>query len=69
MKTFENLTEVEKKYWLNKATDHLLRYGHIPMTDDVWATDKYSDLISEYANEMWTKAETPTEQEWSNAIR
>jgi|APGre2960657404_1045060.scaffolds.fasta_scaffold92195_2 hypothetical protein len=67
--TFESLNDVEKEYWLNKATDHLLRHGRIPMTDDVWATDKYSDLISEHANEMWIKTETPTEQEWSNAIR
>ena len=35
------------------AIQNLINSVRIPFTDDVWATDKYSELISDKAQEMW----------------
>lgn len=49
------LPEVEKSVWREKATDYLLRMGWIPMTDSVWDTDKYADVIDEKAQDFWER--------------
>lgn len=35
------------------AIQHLIDSVRIPLSDDVWATDKYSDIIAQTAQEMW----------------
>lgn len=44
----DNQTEEVIESWYEKSISNLLESGRMPMTDDVWATDKYSELI--YAN-------------------
>jgi hypothetical protein len=50
---WETLSETEKDGWREKATEYLLSHGWIPLTDDVWATDLYSDQIEVKAQELW----------------
>lgn len=52
---WEELPEVEKSAWHEKATDYLLRMGRIPMVDDVWATDKYFTVIDQTAQAFWER--------------
>ena len=52
---WEALSEVEKTPWVEQAIDYLLRQGWIPMTDSVWATDRYADQIDEKAQDLWER--------------
>lgn len=58
-KTFDDLPYLQQEKWCEKATDWLLVNLRIPMSDDVWATDKYADEIYEKANEMWEESFAP----------
>jgi hypothetical protein len=35
------------------ATEYLVAHNIIPLSDEVWATDKYMDKIYAKANELW----------------
>ncbi len=50
---WDNVPCPEKEAWCDKAIEYLLRNTWLPMTDDVWATDKYADIIDRKAKEMW----------------
>lgn len=49
---FDQKEEVIEKYW-EKAIDALVGSAWLPLSDDVWATDKYDDRIAEKAQELW----------------
>lgn len=51
--TWETISETERERWHEKATDYLIEYGWLPLSDDVWATDKYADRIEIKAQELW----------------
>ena len=50
---WEAISDTERKVWWEKAIDYLLRMAWIPLTDDVWATDKYSEQIDAKAKDLW----------------
>jgi hypothetical protein len=52
MRDFEELDGDELDYWLEMATEYLVAHNIIPLSDEVWATDKYMDKIYAKANEL-----------------
>jgi len=50
---WQDLGEVEREKWYESATDSLIESGRLPLSDDVWATDKYAEIIEEKAQELW----------------
>lgn len=50
---WEDLSEEEREKWYESAADKLIDDGWLPLSDDVWATDKYADRIEEKAKELW----------------
>lgn len=52
-KKWETLGDIEREKWCELATDYLIEMVRIPLSDDVWATDKYSEIIDEKAKELW----------------
>ena len=56
-KTWEKLSDVEQDKWREKATERLIHAGWLPLSDDVWATDKYTDQIENKAIEMFESHE------------
>lgn len=56
-KTWEQLSDVEQDRWREKAIDYLIRNTWLPLSDDVWATDKYSDMIENKAIDMFESDE------------
>lgn len=50
---FDELAEDEMEPWLIKATDSLVDSGRLPLSDDVWATDDYADIIFSKAEDMY----------------
>lgn len=55
MKTVEfyDLPSNQQDIFLGIATEWLVEHGHLPWTEEVWESDKYSDRIYEKANELW----------------
>lgn len=41
------------EYWYEKALDRLVAGAHIPFSEEVWDSDKYTDRIFEAAQEMF----------------
>lgn len=41
------------EYWYEKALSIMLEAGRLPLSDDVWATDKFFDVIYETAHDMY----------------
>jgi hypothetical protein len=41
------------EYWYEKALDRLVDGAHIPFSDEVWDSDKYTDRIFALAQEMF----------------
>ena len=39
--------------YTEKAIEKLIDMAHLPLSDDVWATDKYDEIISQKAQEMY----------------
>ena len=56
-KTWEKLSDVEQDRWREKATDYLIEMARIPLSDDVWATDKFAEQIEERAIDMFESHE------------
>jgi hypothetical protein len=50
---WETLTDTEREKWYEIATEYLIDMAWLPLSDDVWATDKYADIIEEKAQELW----------------
>lgn len=50
---WETLNDIERELWYEIATEYLVDSARLPLSDDVWATDKYADIIEETAQEMW----------------
>lgn len=50
---WEAISDTEREVWWEKAIDYLLRMAWMPLTDDVWATDKYSEQIDAKAKDLW----------------
>ena len=56
-KTWEKLSDVEQDRWREEATEYLIKMAWLPLSDDVWATDKYTDQIEAKAIEMFESHE------------
>lgn len=41
------------EHWYEKALNHLITSGRIALNDDIWATDRYSDMVFARAQEMY----------------
>lgn len=41
------------EYWYEKATDYLVDGAFLPLSESVWDSDKYTDIIFEKAQEMF----------------
>lgn len=54
MSLFDQPEAIIEKYW-ERATDELVDSAWLPLSDDVWATDKYDDVIAEKAESLWEK--------------
>lgn len=50
---WETLSEEEREKWQERAIDYLIDMAWLPLSDDVWATDKYAERIDEKAQELW----------------
>lgn len=50
---WETLTDIERETWHEIATEYLVEMARLPLSDDVWATDKYADIIEETAKQFW----------------
>lgn len=50
---FDRLTEEEMEPWLEMATNKLIDSTRLPLSDDVWATDKYAEIIFDTAKELY----------------
>lgn len=50
---WETLSDSEREKWQEIATEYLIEMAWLPLSDDVWATDKYADIIDEKAQELW----------------
>lgn len=55
MKTVEfyDLPSNERDIFMSIATEWLVEHGYLPLSEEVWESDKYSDRIYEKANELW----------------
>jgi len=40
-------------HWYEKALNQLVTSGRIALNDDIWATDRYSDIVFARAQEMY----------------
>lgn len=58
MSLFDQDQDTIDKYW-ERAIDKLVESAWLPLNDDVWATDKYDDTISEKAEALWEKDQAP----------
>lgn len=56
MKDFDELEDDEFDYWMEAATDFLVERGFLPFSDEVWTSDKYLDLISAKAQELYEES-------------
>ncbi len=52
MNLYDQSDEVIEKYE-ERATKMLIESAWLPLSDDVWATDKYSDVIADKAQQLW----------------
>jgi hypothetical protein len=59
MSLFDQPEAIIEKYW-ERATDELVDSAWLPLSDDVWATDKYDDQIAERAETLWEKDQAVT---------
>lgn len=50
---WQDLSEELREEWEERAIERLIDAGWLPLSDDVWATDKYADRIAEKAEEMY----------------
>ena len=41
------------EYWYDKALNELVAGAHLPFSEEVWDSDKYTDRIFEYAQELF----------------
>lgn len=58
MSLFDQDQDTIDKYW-ERAIDELVDSAWLPLSDDVWATDKYDDRIAEKAETLWEKDQAP----------
>jgi hypothetical protein len=54
MSLFDQDQDTIDEYW-ERATNNLVESAWLPLSDDVWATDKYDDTIAEKAEALWEK--------------
>lgn len=40
-------------HWYEKALNQLITSGRIALNEDIWATDRYSDMVFAVAQEMY----------------
>jgi hypothetical protein len=50
---WQDLSDEVREEWCETATEWLVDNGWLPLSDDVWATDKYAERIEEKAQEMY----------------
>jgi hypothetical protein len=53
---FYDLPSNEQENWLETATEWLVDHIHLPLSEDVWTDDKYTDQIHEKAVELWEES-------------
>ena len=51
--TFENLDPESFDKLIELATNYLIDAVRIPLSDDVWTSDKYADMIYDKAKELY----------------
>lgn len=51
--TFEALDPDTFEQYIEKATNYLIDSTRLPLSDDVWTSDKYADMIYDKAKEMF----------------
>lgn len=56
MSDFEDLDGDELDYWLEMATEYLVAHNFLPLSDEVWETDKYLDQIIAKAQELFDES-------------
>jgi hypothetical protein len=50
---WQDLSDEVRETWCERATEWLVERCWLPLSDDVWATDKYADRIESKAEEMY----------------
>ncbi len=50
---YDQPDEVIEKYE-NLAREMLIEAAWLPLSDEVWATDKYADMIADKAQDLWS---------------
>ena len=56
MVDFDELDGDELDYWLEMATEYLVAHNFLPLSDEVWETDKYLDKIFAKARELFEES-------------
>lgn len=51
--TFENLDPETFDKYIDRATDELVASVRLPLSEEVWETDKYADMIYDKAKELY----------------
>lgn len=54
--TFENLDPEAFDKFIELATNHLIDAVQIPLSDDAWTSDRYTDMIYNKAKELYEES-------------